>query len=152
MHLVRLIYASRASRQLVPADIAQILQAAMRNNVSRSLTGMLCFRHDCFLQVLEGGSIAVNELYCRIAGDPRHHNLLLLQYTEITQRDFPDWTMGYVPLDEVSRKVFTRFFPSSKFDPMEMGGDGALAFLRMLRQADVARVSDYVEGMHLTLS
>ena len=152
MHLVRLVYASRASRQLVPSDLAQILQAAMRNNVSRGLTGMLCFRHDCFLQVLEGGSIAVNELYCRIAGDLRHSNLHLLQYTEIAQREFPDWTMGYVPLDEVSRKVFTRFFPNSEFNPMEMRGDGALAFLRMLRQADVARVSDYEEGMQLTVS
>ena len=43
------------------------------------VTGVLCFSEGIFLQVLEGGRSAVNQLYNRIAADTRHTQVELLQ-------------------------------------------------------------------------
>ena len=83
--LVRLLYASRATGQIDEALVASILEKAHAYNAAHGLTGILCTSSEgnVFLQVLEGGRPAVNELYGRILRDPRHQDVILLDYAEI---------------------------------------------------------------------
>ena len=81
--LVRLMYASRALPAVDQEALVAILRKSKANNPGTGITGVLCFSEGIFLQVLEGGRAAVNQLYNRIATDPRHNDVTLLCYEEI---------------------------------------------------------------------
>ena len=54
-------------------ELLAILRKSKANNPSQGVTGVLCFSEGIFLQVLEGGRSAVNQLYNRIAAGPAPH-------------------------------------------------------------------------------
>ena len=62
-----------------------------------NVTGLLCFNTTHFLQCLEGSRSAVNATYHRILNDTRHKNIIMLNYCEIFEREFENWSMGYIP-------------------------------------------------------
>ena len=100
--LVRLLYASRAAVQLDAEELGTILRQARQHNPAQGITGALCFSDGTFLQLIEGGRGAVNALFQRISRDPRHTDVLLLHYEEISERRFANWTMGQVQLSRVN--------------------------------------------------
>jgi len=85
-----------------------------------------------FLQVLEGGRTAVNALYGTIVRDPRHREVTLLDYAEITERRFAGWRMGSVSLNRVNVGTILRFSESPVLDPFSMSGGATLALLEEL--------------------
>ena len=91
--LVRLLYASRAVDSSADA-IASILAQSRQYNPTCGITGILCYGGGVFLQAIEGGRMAVSELYGHIQKDPRHKDVVLLDYEEISERRFGGWTMG----------------------------------------------------------
>jgi hypothetical protein len=93
--LVRLLYASRAVDPS-PDVIEDILAQSRQFNPSCGITGILCYGGGIFLQALEGGRMAVSDLYGHIQKDPRHKDVVLLHYEEISERRFGGWTMGQV--------------------------------------------------------
>lgn len=95
MRLVRLLYYSRASREMSLADLKDILSTARSNNDEIDVCGMLCYDQQYFLQALEGERDAVNELYLDIADDARHDEIVIVSYNEIDKCIFPHWQMGY---------------------------------------------------------
>ena len=97
--LVRLLYASRAQGELTAEFIDAVLASSRRNNGGLGVTGLLCHSGEIFMQVLEGGREAVNQLYRRICSDPRHTDVILLHYEEITERRFAggEWLVGDAP-------------------------------------------------------
>jgi hypothetical protein len=132
--LVRLLYASRALAPIDEALVASILEKAHAYNAAHGLTGILCTSSEgnVFLQVLEGGREAVNELYGRILRDPRHEDVTLLDYEEIGERRFATWRMGNVNLNRVNRGTVLRFSETPVLDPFRMSGKRALALLEEL--------------------
>jgi hypothetical protein len=99
--LVRLLYASRADREVDDAFVASILERSQKYNLEHGITGILCTysQGNVFIQVLEGARAAVNTLYGAIVRDPRHRDVTLLDYAEITERRFASWRMGSVNLN-----------------------------------------------------
>ena len=83
--LVRLMYASRAVPAVDQEELVAILKKSKVNNPKAGVTGVLCFSEGIFMQVLEGGSTAVNQLYNRIAAEVRHRDVVLLHYDEIAE-------------------------------------------------------------------
>ncbi|MGI9133845.1 MAG: BLUF domain-containing protein, partial [Rhodoferax sp.] len=63
--LVRLLYASRAIDS-TPAAIEDILAKSRQYNPTCGITGILCYGGGIFLQAIEGGRMAVSELYGHI--------------------------------------------------------------------------------------
>ncbi len=59
------------------------------------LTGMLLYRDGQFLQVLEGPDEVVRARYEVIAADVRHRDVHKLMESQTTERQFPEWTMGF---------------------------------------------------------
>ncbi len=64
------------------------------------------------MQVLEGDKNNVAEIYAKIEGDTRHKKLDVLRSEHITERNFPDWSMGFTNLrrwDLVNHEGFVPF-------------------------------------------
>lgn len=93
--LIRLFYISTAANGLTRADHEQILVASRRNNRMKGITGLLVAKGRYFAQALEGEVAAVTETIERIKKDPRHSGIVVLSKSEVTQRIFPGWDMGY---------------------------------------------------------
>lgn len=133
--LIRLIYASETAATMGPAEVESLLADARRKNHLHDITGLLVFDSRHFLQVLEGGRQAISDLYGRLAQDPRHQRILLLQAEPIGQRSFVGWSMGFVAADALGRTKMLRHGSSSQFNPFQMTASAALALLTELGQA-----------------
>lgn len=138
MDLVRLVYFSRASREMSLSDLKSILDVARTNNNAQDICGMLSYDQRYFLQALEGERSAVNELYLDIADDPRHDEITIISYEYIDAPFFNQWQMGYAG----SSAEFSRLLKEmgqSEFLPDKMTAGQALTFLQHLsgNQADV---------------
>ena len=127
--LVRLLYASRAQGELTPEFIDAVLASSRRNNGSLGVTGLLCHSGETFMQVLEGGREAVNQLYRRICSDTRHTDVILLHYEEITERRFSSWTMGQVNLERVNPSILLKYSERPVLDPYAVSGQVSMALL-----------------------
>jgi len=127
--LVRLLYASRAAAPADNATVNAILQQSRRHNPPAGITGVLCHNERLFLQVLEGGREQVNRLYARIMADPRHTDVTLLHYAEISERRYAGWTMGQTNLDKLNAGTLLRYSALPEFDPYTLSGDSSLALI-----------------------
>lgn len=130
--LVRLLYASRAKAPLTPEVIDAILQTSRKGNPAAGVTGLLCHSGDVFMQVLEGGRDVVSALYNRIANDPRHTDVVLLKYEEITERRFAGWSMGQVNLARVNPAILLKYSAKAELDPYAGCGQASMAMLEEL--------------------
>jgi hypothetical protein len=70
----------------------------------RPIESALISGPDYFAQVLEGPPAAVHPLFERIHQDTRHHDVLALPERAVTERTFPDWSMGFAT-NEKSEQV-----------------------------------------------
>ena len=129
--LVRLLYASRA-RHVDAQTIDTILAQSRANNPPLGITGILCHGGNVFMQVLEGGREAVNQLYNAIARDPRHHSVTLLHYEEISERSYSGWTMGRVDISRLNTSTVLKYSEHADFNPYANSGKMALAMLQEL--------------------
>ncbi|MFZ5550683.1 MAG: BLUF domain-containing protein [Pseudomonadota bacterium] len=125
--LIRLMYASRAAKPLDGEELAQILRQSRTDNAQRGVTGLLCTSGGLFIQVLEGGRAAVNTLYNRLVADPRHTEVTLLAYEEISERRFAGWAMGQVNLARLNPAVLLKYSESATLDPYSMTGAASAA-------------------------
>lgn len=96
--LIQLIYRSRS--KLRDEEYEALHATCLRNNPKRGITGVLISHSGWFLQVLEGAAADVNALVKVIEADPRHSDVLMLRLTAIAARDFAEWSMASVVVDE----------------------------------------------------
>lgn len=127
--LVRLMYASRMTKECAPKDLQEILDVSRKNNAEMGVTGALCYSGRGFLQCLEGPRQAVNDLYRRIVQDTRNEDVTLIAYTSIEERAFGQWSMAYMRADEVDQALLKKHGAAENFDPYAMTGDQALGLL-----------------------
>jgi hypothetical protein len=115
-----------------PKDVQQILDASRKNNPKLGITGTLCYDPKFFLQCLEGPRDAVNDLYRTILSDPRHENVILIDFSEIHVRAFEDWSMDYVRTSDLSKSLLLKYSADDTFDPYTMSAQQALGFISAL--------------------
>lgn len=129
--LVRLLYASRAV-DAATAEIESILAQSRQGNPGLGITGILCYGGGIFLQAIEGGRNAVSELYGHIQRDPRHKDVILLHYEEISERRFGGWTMGQVNMSKINASILLKYAEKPELDPYSVSGKVSLALLEEL--------------------
>jgi len=135
--LSELIYMSDVQDEgLGDGGVVTILEQSRRRNAAASVTGLLVFDTHHFLQCLEGGREEVTDTYHRIAVDPRHHDVTLMCVSDIDERYFPDWSMGYLGVTAPARQVLRRFSPNGVFAPRSMSAASVSAMLKELRSMD----------------
>ncbi len=130
--LVRLLYVSRAVDPNSSQAIDAILASARNHNLSQGITGILCYGGGIFLQAIEGGRGPVNALYNQIVADPRHKDVVLLHYEEISERHFGGWTMGQVNLSKLNTSIVLKYSERPELDPYAVSGHVSLALLEEL--------------------
>lgn len=129
--LVRLLYASRAIDPN-PGGIDAILSQSRQYNPTSGITGILCYGGGIFLQAIEGGRMAVSDLYGHIQRDPRHKDVVLLHYEEISERRFGGWTMGQVNMSKINTNILLKYAEKAELDPYSVSGKVSLALLEEL--------------------
>lgn len=129
--LVRLLYASRAVDPSSGA-IETILSQSRQYNPASGITGILCYGGGIFLQAIEGGRMAVSELYGHIQRDTRHGDVVLLHYEEISERRFGGWTMGQVNMSKINTNILLKYAEKPELDPYSVSGKVSLALLEEL--------------------
>ena len=113
------MYASRIAAGVDQEELVAILRKSKADNPLVGITGVLCVctASGIFLQVLEGGRSAVNQLYNRIVVDPRHTQVELLRYDEITERRFAGWAMGQVDMSRLNPALLLKYSERASLDP-----------------------------------
>lgn len=76
-----------------------------------------CVSAKDILQVLEGDAVIVNKHYQRISADPRHTDLVLLDYSHITKRNFHNWHMGHFNLNQLKEGLILKYATVAHFQP-----------------------------------
>jgi Sensors of blue-light using FAD len=142
--LVRLVYASRAVDDVSQEQLLNILSQSKVNNPESGITGVLCSSGSIFLQCLEGGRMQVNALYNQIAADPRHSDVVILSYEEISERNFSNWSMGVVNLEQVNPSLLLKYSETATLDPYRVSGTASMALLHEL----MARASIMGQSSH----
>ncbi|MEI7464605.1 MAG: BLUF domain-containing protein [Burkholderiales bacterium] len=136
--LVRLMYVSRASNSVNQNELVAILKKSKSNNVGSGITGVLCFSAGIFLQVLEGGRSQVSALYNKIVNDPRHYEVVLLSYEEVSERAFAGWSMGRANLTGLNPALVMKYSETSLLNPYAVSGKMSMAlFNEMVASAAI---------------
>lgn len=95
--ITHLLYRSFSTATLKDKQLQLILEKSQANNAKNDVTGILLYRNNTFLQLLEGPEKQVLTCMQRIRKDPRHHTAAVIFLDSSDQRIFPNWTMGHVP-------------------------------------------------------
>lgn len=134
MRLHRLLYLSSAIDGLTYPDLRDIMAKSEVNNTRDGITGILCFGNGLFLQALEGDRQKVSQTYARILKDPRHHSAEIIEFKEIDERAFTNWSMRLVQLGEMDsdtiRLLRLRYSPAATFQPTSMNAQQCFSFLQ----------------------
>jgi hypothetical protein len=130
--LVRLLYASRAPKDIDNTLLESILAKSRSHNPGAGVTGILCYSGRIFLQVLEGNRREISKLYNRIAADGRHGDVEILLLEDIAERRFSNWTMGQVNLAKVNPSTLLKYSEKPTLDPFAIGGRVSMALLEEL--------------------
>jgi hypothetical protein len=102
MALHEIVYMSLATDAMSPEQLASLLIGARAHNEAAGITGMMIYHDREFMQVLEGERSVIEALYEKIAGDTRHQQVYRLWDAQIATRNFDDWTMGFVSVDDAT--------------------------------------------------
>ena len=136
--LVRLMYSSRAVEPIKQEALQAILKTSTGWNPKLGITGVLCFSGDVFMQVLEGGRMQVSALYNRISQDPRHRDVALLSFDEISERSFAGWSMGQVNINRLNPALLIKYSELGVLDPCSVPAKVSQAlFVELVATASV---------------
>ena len=106
MNPCRLIYRSIANSQTLESEqLSKLANDASNNNRKLGLYGILVVSDNRFIQLIEGPSKFVNELFCKIIKDTRHDQVELISFESIVQPEFIDWSMKLIELDKIDPSV-----------------------------------------------
>ncbi len=109
MALHEIVYMSLACDAMSPTQLAALMDRARAHNQAAGITGMMIYHEREFMQLLEGERSVIEALFDKIADDPRHQQVYRLWDAPIATRNFDDWTMGFVSVDDSSLQRHTGF-------------------------------------------
>ena len=136
--MLSIVYASSAVRLFNRQELVDLLDYSRDKNVEKEITGMLLYRGGNFIQVIEGEDEDVLQLYENIKADPRHKDVTLLSQDPITTRQFPDWSMGFRNIDQMTKEELTGFssFLDNDFSPAYFRDKPTRAYILLLSFKD----------------
>ncbi len=104
----RLMYISNAVDPFTKDQLDALQQQCMIDNKSINVTGLLCYFQAQFIQYLEGRDDLVKDLMGRIANDPRHEVVKIINLPMGDSRFFADWNMRHFSPNDIEN-VFPNF-------------------------------------------
>ena len=134
--LYHLLYVSDAASTLAEDGILDILAVSREFNQRNNITGLLLYKDRSFIQLLEGEKKIIGSLYANIEQDPRHSNVKKLILKPVSDRYFPNWSMGFKHLEPGLETIDGENAPDGLSDFMNAMSD--FEFLTEKKKADVA--------------
>jgi len=107
--LHELLYVSVESHPHSQEDLVALLEQSRANNKKYGVTGILLYFKKHFLQVLEGEKDTIFELLRKIRSDQRHASVIMVWDQPIEKRNFENWTMAFVDLNEMDHQSLNGF-------------------------------------------
>jgi hypothetical protein len=141
--LCQLMYTSDV-RDLGEGKVTALLDQARRRNRADGVSGVLLVNHRHFVQCLEGPAEVVCATFERIAADPRHTHVTPVSLRPVAQRDFPDWGMWFVGVDQAARGPLQPFLSVGGFAPRSMTPDALVELVTGARDLVMAGARDLV--------
>ena len=140
--LHRLVYLSRneilGDEHAVSTEITQILRTARKYNIKQDVTGALMFNAGCFAQVLEGEKDQIQSIFDRIEKDERHSSVVILDFSPVQSRIFPEWSMAYIGEDDSFDARFFMIAEETNFDLSSLPDDKIFdALLKGLSEGNI---------------
>jgi Sensors of blue-light using FAD len=135
--MVELIYRSRMASHLNLPEVYAIMKEARQRNEALSVTGVLLFNTQYFLQLIEGPRASVDSLYPMIERDKRHQSVERLLRREITVRTWANWSMALVMPTADNKHILDRYSAHGVFSPLELTGDTASQLLTDLARQGI---------------
>ncbi len=130
MQLSRLIYVSAMTPDCDTKALLDILRQSRLNNEANDITGVLCYDPAYFFQCVEGPREAVDKLFNALKRDSRHKRITVLAHTDVEERHFGEWSMGFLPGSAVDKDLMRKYSSSKgRFDPFTLNADQAFEFL-----------------------
>lgn len=127
-----LTYISEATQEINESTLLNILNVARQNNSKLNISGLLLFQNGMFIQNLEGEESKVKELYNHIIKDPRHKKAMVINESEIPERNFTEWSMGFeTPLKQESEEVLAYV---NKYDEFSTTIEGENVILTIMKR------------------
>ncbi|WP_321279015.1 BLUF domain-containing protein [Marinifilum fragile] len=108
-NLIHIVYVSFSRNQLSELELDELLSEIRPKNLAKGVTGLLLYNDEIFIQVIEGESDTIHDLYNRLQKDKRHTNIVKILEERIDQRSFPNWSMGYQKLSKEDSKDLPGF-------------------------------------------
>lgn len=112
LDIFQLVYVAQAREGLGYSDLQNILETAQENNKRNNITGLLVYRDDQFLQILEGEQDRVMETLGRILLDRRASHVQVLAESTSSQRIFNRWPLAFLDadIDQVAHPLMLKLF------------------------------------------
>lgn len=134
MGICRLLYRSQTSwDDFTNESLRELAKTSSKRNESLGITGLLLLSDETFLQVLEGPSSGVNQLYLSILKDPRHEEVTLMKFDPVSNRLFEDWAMNVIDLFDIPngpREVLrAKYIENDGFIEVPEDADQAISLL-----------------------
>ncbi|WP_295674553.1 BLUF domain-containing protein [uncultured Mucilaginibacter sp.] len=115
MDLYYILYISAGTNWFTGDELKALLKVSHRNNTRDGITGLLLYGDGNFVQLLEGEKTTVLRTFERISADPRHKSTTIIDSGELSDRNFPKWSMGFKALDSFSNTGLSGFLdPETK--------------------------------------
>ncbi len=101
--MIALSYVSSSTKRFTDDELTQLLKVCHRNNKISDISGLLLYNNSgTFIQILEGEAEDVESTYAKIKADPLHTRVHCISRKTISERDFPNWKMGFRNLSDTS--------------------------------------------------
>jgi hypothetical protein len=63
---------------------------------------------------------------------------MMLDYQEITEREFEKWSMGYIPESSLTAPIIFKYSGTTIFEPYKMTGKSAYMLMTSLRDKELS--------------
>lgn len=101
--MIYLVYASAAQQDMSESDLENLLAQSRVNNEKTGITGMMLYDGGKFIQAIEGNEDAIDALYEKIKKDKRNTDQIVIERTQVSERIFESWSMGYRRIKAANR-------------------------------------------------
>ena len=132
--MLQIIYASAAKVSFSHKNLVGLLRIARERNTAAEISGMLLYHSGSFLQVLEGPEKQVDALYAKVQKDPRHNKCLLILRRTIQEKEFENWSMGFVDMAQVAARFEGFIDYADQLKDMTLDETGARNFLKKFQE------------------
>lgn len=139
--LNRLIYCSHLKPGLSEKVVYDIVKEAKTNNEKNGITGILVFGANIFFQALEGDRDKLSVLLKKLYNDKRHENVELLDFTEITEKEFESWGMELKTLSQEADEFLLKN-NISQYNPYQFNSFQAYGFALAAKQWRLKRIDN----------